>query len=1155
MATTPRFLGPDGVLRSDFSLTTSIPSRFLTGTIGADTDELQVAIRDGQFTSDNELVTFEGTTFTIPNPNAFPEGLDLLDGENLIELRAVSTSGSVSTVAEARLFLVQERDLGFTVQAPTNIRVEQLDGSVRLTVEGIDTPFFQGINFYASTSPGGGAQGYLPINVNLIRDPKTTDENTELANLGGGVASDVLTNPDGTPAADPLFFRLLGTQEDSQGNVLQTDFNLRFEIPETVTRLNVTSAVANVRRVNNFSFEHRRTASQSSLPATIPQGDFAALNDEDPIYYVARAVFLDPLQNQEFESPNSPEVLARPLRVSTQIGSFPLVSRTQIFDSAAIDIFRRQPLLRLDPGSVVRDTIIDPFITDVLRTRLILDFIHRAQSFAELLAIDDPGLSGESVPVPQSRYKLGLKNAFFLVNDTDLQAIIDGAFESLASRVGVFRLAGRRAVGEVTFFTLRRPTASIDIPIGTTVSGGGRTFRTTQAAAITLENIASFFSATTGRYAVRVAIEDTDPGSAGNLIEGQIRTIVVGPSELSVNNENRTFGGLDIETNRDLATRAQARFSSVDTGTLQGYRFNAINVPGVTDITLIEAGNPLMQRDFNTQTGLHEGGKVDVYVRGTQISTITDNFAFRFEILRDAQFEVVGSPSSLRFRAVSTLITVANPIIEMLDIPSFNLGFRNDSSGLPFDLTGVTVESFNTIVLSQSVPQPPVSLTDVVRGDLRFRASDRFVLTRQPVTGLISLTGSVTGAVSDDAFQLNRLADPLKEGRSTLAGDFLQVVETGDPTQTIPSATPVVVTDESHVMIGETVEFLFNLGINPLTLRVFTIDRLTEYVGPFDPSGNNDFTIVDGDETSPAGIVRTDNGNITSGEEVLVDYEHDENFIIAYQSNALVRQVQLELDDQRHATADVVAKESIINTVDFSATVVLRRGVQPATAQTNIQTNLTNLFRGLGNNVPIRPGDMIAAIENTTGVSFVVQPLTKMVRSFGSLIVREPLLSDLIEDVTLVSAWSTISANVFLIEEALDNATSTGGGSVNEFRGVFEDDNELALQIVEPATLGARPAQAFIIGLDGLVIPGVSDDQTLEDAGFTTDAAITAARVALTANRVLVSLATNDSPVNHDYSVTYFVDADTGVKQIEAFQFESLSLGDLTLTFDEDRLL
>jgi len=1151
MATTPQFLGPDGVLREEQTFTTTISTRFFPGTIDTNTVDLQVSIRGSSFSSDPDLIIFEGDTFTVPNPSSFPEGLDLLAGRNTIELRAVDTTGSVSSVATTNVTLVQEADLGVIARAPTGISLERLGESVNITVEGIDSVFFRGINFYGSTIQGGGTTDYDPLNVRLISDPETTEVVTTLATLN--VDADVILGPDDNQAVDPLLFNIIGSQQDDDEVVLQTDFNEVLELPEDARKLRTQVTVSRVREVNAYSFLHNRSASSTSTPPTIPNGSFTAIPKEDLLFYVARAVYFDTTTGIEFESANSPEVTGAPLTITATLGSFPEVSRERLLTNTVRAIHRSEPEVSLIPGAVIRDTVADPFSQEAQRIRFLVDFVHRAQNFQELLRIDDPALSGSSVPVAQSSYKLFLKQAVQLTQDADVQELIDQAFDKLAANFGVFRRVGGRSRGEATFFTTVIPTASIPIPIGTTTSGGTRQFRTTQAAEITLENIASFFTGETGRFAVRVAIQAVDPGSGGNVGPGQIRTIVSGPAGLQVTNENPTFGGKDRESNRALATRAQRRLVSVDSGTLGGYTETANEVPGVSEIRVIQANDDLMQRDFDEITGIHRGGLVDVWVRGTTINSITDNFAFRFEIAQNVQFEPVGPAADLRFKALDARLSPSNPIIEMLDTSAFGFGMRNITSGLDFDLTDVVVEDFNVIVLSVTATQPDFFLTDVITGDFRFRTSEAFVFPRQPVRRINFLRGSVTGDVSSDAFVLERLASPLQEGRSTEAGDRLRVLDTGDLTQTIPSGTPITVTDETHVIIGQTTEFLNNLGINPLTVVVFSADRTITYAGPFDPSGVNDYTIIDGTDTEPLGIRRTESSAIASGQELSIDYAHDENFTVGYDTNFLVQAVQNDLDDMRHITADVVAKEAVINFVRLDATIVLSRGQRPDNISRLLRTNLENFFRGQTLGRPVRPSDVIGVMDQTSGVAFVVTPLTRFALDGGSLILREKIVTAQEAGISRVGDWSTQTVDVVLIEDALDNATTDGGGSDNEFRGVFEDDFTLELQTVQPDKLGEGAGRAFIIGDAGLAIPGISDDQTLDDEGFRTDAEKSTERANRTGNRTMVSIINSDSPLNHQYSVTYFVGQDLGVRFLDPGPAESLSLGNVDFTFDEER--
>jgi hypothetical protein len=170
MVDTPKVIGPDGVARTVTIFSTTIANRFFAGTMGADTVDMQISIRGSAFTSDPDLIIFEGTSFSFPNPTSFPGGLELVQGSNLIEVRSVSFSGAVSNVARVEVTLVTEADIGLIGEPPTNVSVERLEDSVVIQVEGITDPTFQGINFYASRFQGGGAVGYQRINVNVVSD-------------------------------------------------------------------------------------------------------------------------------------------------------------------------------------------------------------------------------------------------------------------------------------------------------------------------------------------------------------------------------------------------------------------------------------------------------------------------------------------------------------------------------------------------------------------------------------------------------------------------------------------------------------------------------------------------------------------------------------------------------------------------------------------------------------------------------------------------------------------------------------------------------------------------------------------------------------------------------------------------------------------------
>jgi len=436
MANYPEFLGPDGVLRQQYILSTTLSCRFFTGTMPADTADMQVSIRGVPFTSDPDYITFEGITFTVPNPSAFPEGLQLFPGSNEIKVRSILSNGTTTQEAVMDGTLVLEADVESALDAPSGIFVERLDSTVRVTVEGLaNDNTVVGYHFYASSQPGGGSVGYFRINPQMLITGTTVEQFDSLAALE--VDTEIILDSGGNHAADPLYLRVKGTQEDRIRTLLGTSFDERLEVPETTERLRIGTTVQTIRQVLQFSFEHDRQGSLETVHPCLPHSALSTIPETDPLYYVATAVYL--IDDVEVESHFSPEVLAAPLRITPAVGSFPQVSRQALMEEMVTSIYRSNPAVRVDPGSALRDTVLDPFTTEADRVRFIMDFLHNATSFATLLLIDDPTLSGESIAVKQSSYKVALKQAFYLRTDTAVQTIIDNAFDKLASNYGIIR--------------------------------------------------------------------------------------------------------------------------------------------------------------------------------------------------------------------------------------------------------------------------------------------------------------------------------------------------------------------------------------------------------------------------------------------------------------------------------------------------------------------------------------------------------------------------------------------------------------------------------------------------------------------------------------------------------------------------------------------
>lgn len=1153
MSASPKILSPDGEYRTQVVFTTSMERRVFTGTVGMNAVEMQVSVNGSGFTSDPSMVTFDSGTWVVPNPSYEPDGLYLLSGENTFVIRAVLASGSTTPEATATLRLISTADIGVVASPPTNLSVVQADHSVVIQSEPSVVTGFQGLNFYASQFAGGGATGYRRVNVELVSTGTKTEE---LSTFGTQeLNADVAVDDNGVPLADPMYFRVRTDQEDEEEVVLQTDLSVRFEIPETARKLRFTSSVASVRDTTLYSFSHNRSNTTTSTPSTVFIGEFASLPTERDLYYVVTAVYYDADKNLEFESSFSDELAGKPLRVTGVMGAFPSTKRSEIVTQFIGAIFKSNPQINVVAGSVLRDTVIDPFSSESERIRFILDFFHRARTPLLLLQVDDPTSNGTSIPVNQSAYKLALKAAMYLGSNNDVQGVIDSAFEAYSSNFGVSRRAGVAAQGEVTLYTTTRPTNSIVVLIGTTVSSGAGQFTTTREAVINVNQLATYYNPVSGRYSVTVPIRAATAGSTGNVGVGQITSVEGSATGLTAYNSGATFGGTDSESNLDLTTRVMNALASVDSGTARGYLQTAADTPGIVKANVVAAGDPMMQRDIDS-AGVHRGGKVDVWVQGSNEATVTDPFSFAFDIAQDVQFELQGDPEDLTFVAVDTSLSSESPIVELLDFPDAGYEFRNASTGEVFNLTDYTITHYNTVKLSTDVVQPSVTYANVVLGSYRRRSGNKFVFPRQPVDGVTSVVGAVSGALPVTAWDVVYPDAPLDLGRSSLANTYIDITGYVDEEGAIvPSGDLIQITNESHVLVGLYPEYLDSLGANFLTVNVYNEDRTIEYKGPDDPSGTPDYTINLGTETVAISITRVESGDIPSGATVSVDYAHDENFVVTYTTNLLVSTTQENIDEHKHATADVVVKEGIAVPLDISATIVLAKGADRSTVDSDLRTNSTNFFSNLRLGDPVRQSDVIRVMENTEGISYVVVPLNKLVRQELATVVRESISTDTAAESTLITSLTSASAAVYLLNNPLSAATVDGGGPIGTYKGVFQDDEALLLLNATAVfeILGFASGSAYIIGGAGAVIQGLTDDATLISKGYVQEEARVERRVALTANRVLVSIPIGDSPTAHTYACTYIVGEDSGAKDIDPNSVEYLVEGAFVFTYDQDQ--
>lgn len=1149
MATAPQIKARDGSgYVQSITYTTNETEVILEGTIATDTADIQVSVNGAAFVSDPNLVKIVGQTFTVPNLDVYPTGLLLEPGDNTILMRVIDIVGGVS--APASVFIKRVQYTGDQDAAiPSGIMIRRKRDSIDVLIAKPEMPTtvthlpntdtkLVGFNIYASVLPAG-QSGYYRVNEKPVTTASTQYEEK------------LIYEP------DPLYakwddcqiqnIRVRVTEEDNFGNELAVRLDQYLSAQGFFDNVRFDATLKDYTLQEYVVFNHVRGGG----PNQINTDQWFGVPTSDPLYYVVTGVYYNAVTGMETETPYSQEVLGLPLTIDTTLRDLPGRVQLQIVLDYTSAIMRVNQEISLIPGSTTRDVSIDPFASEAERLWFLLDFVHRSQSFLTLLQVDDANNDGQSDDPATSNYKQALKAALGLTTNAAVQSLIDQQFDKLAANVQKPRLSGRPAVGQVVGYTTSRPTQDIVIPANTYVSSDADAannvpalrFRIGGTYTMYAAQADSYYNFDTKRYEITLDIICETSGSVGNRPAGSIQTIS-GVNSLSVINTESTVFGTDMESNADLAARCMLGFVSVDTGTEGGYQTTSAAQTGIIKARVVKSGDALMMRDWDDVRGKHIGGKVDIWVQGTRERQISEKFAFTFEIARDILCQIIDLPT-LTFRVLDSRVTPDTPIVEILDNPQQGLGVRNATLGQDYDLNGVQILDYQTFRLNTLIPQPITSIDDVIYADYRFRSLNQFFFTYQPVRRVVSVVGEVAGPLDPSTnFLLYKTDDPLLDGESTIAENYLSIVQFGG----IPTGNTITVNNEQHVLIGFVLEPLLSIGINTKTLRVYSEDRSIEYNGP--ETSDPDFEIIEGTPTVPAKIVRTTSSTIVSGQTVSVDYVHDENFTVTYVINDLLQELQQVVNKQRHITADVLVKQSVENPIDIETTVQLKKGaakdkVDPLIRNaSSLELNRKTIGQGTAQS------DMINAIDSTEGVDYEVVPMAKMAYADGSRKLRESVPNT----AKRIPSLDNGGNRAWILVNALQAPTTDGGGLPTEHKGVFQDGQAMGLSKTL-ATVCTGAYQAFILGAGGtaVIIPGYTDPATLAADGYITPADQAAETIVRTANRAVLSIPDlpGDDPSKHEYAVSYVVRGATGAHDIMGTDVEFIELGNLTITYRE----
>lgn len=206
--------------------------------------------------------------------------------------------------------------------------------------------------------------------------------------------------------------------------------------------------------------------------------------------------------------------------------------------------------------------------------------------------------------------------------------LTDSQVEDLAANYGLTRKQGSYATGVVYFYKNARPTTIITIgnadgtggvSVSTSNADNGQTygFTTVETKQLTPDNADSFYNATNNRYEVPITIQANAIGTAYNVAAYSIQNNKLINEIDGVVNYNACQGGLDIETNAQLADRIKIAAQARLLGTIPGYKTLVDSFEQVVDSSIVDT----TMADYIRNT---YGNEIDIIVIGTQVQAYTD---------------------------------------------------------------------------------------------------------------------------------------------------------------------------------------------------------------------------------------------------------------------------------------------------------------------------------------------------------------------------------------------------------------------------------------------------------------------------------------------------------------------------------------------------
>jgi len=936
-------------------------------------------------------------------------------------------TGEISLPTYIKMTLTTIADRILSAPVPTGVLVRRNNQYLEVACAGVSVENYTGdligYNFYVSNTPGGGAGGYSLMNSSYVEFPTGTRQ------ISAPIRS----------------------------------------VSSEVDGLVVETKVSGLLKGEEFTFR----LDKSLLDELVATGLLASstYDNQSVFYFTVTSIVYEPTLGYLVESPYSTEVSGKFITFAATPSNVPERSREQIISSMIQRILGgKNKDANLIPSSVYRD-ILDPVSEEFASYYVIQDFYAQTASIKTLAQFDDENGDGVSDPVDTSIKKSRLKSALKMPDSNAVQALIDSFFDKKAANHEITRLKAQPSRGRALLYASDVPPEGLVINDGAVLStgpgfgtnGSAIRFIVLGTKKIYESNKQNYFNPVEQRYEIEVEIVSYAAGSLGNVPVGAINQIVSGAdSRYRVTNVSPTFGGTNRESNLSLANRAQLAIAGLDTGTKTGILLRALSVPGVRSARVVQSGDEDMLRDKDPDTGRHLGGTVDVYVESSILGERQDIIAFSYDGpagTNAGEKFFVEDANLFRVRTNNSLVTPSTPIFEVVKVVNVTRGAAYDTAGA---LVGTG--SGDSIQLAQNSKNLSIGMAtlDVIEVDYRFRGSNTYVLENQPVNAIVSVVGDIDGELPTESYSLVKLEDPLLLGNSTKARDGVAI----EFYNGFPSESTRQVTAEAYLFLSTQPIRIVKKGVDVDSL-VVSADSEGFYVYQRDV----DYTVGKGGLQGYTYLYLQPFSKIRAGSQVYLSYSHSQNLTVTYTVNEALQRVQEALESARNSTADIAVKGCIQNFVDIAIQVIRERGFSEDVVKSKIQTILANHISSLKVGEGINLDDMIKMVKDVPGVRTVHLPIPRMMKQNGSLIQMDYLgFADFV--VYNTNANRGVTSYVSL-RPVLNYGTVDGGGDVNLFRAVYENERAL-VTAGSPLDVSTALGRSYILA-DGRIIVSTTD--------------------------------------------------------------------------------